>query len=57
MLDQRTQRLFACAKQILYDQCPQHPEHYLCRESETYDESACTRCWENYLYRVINNEV
>ena len=51
------ERLFDCALLILRDGCPPDPARYLCLESEDFDETACGRCWEDYLYKTINGEV
>lgn len=46
--------LFKAARLILHDECPPDPKQYLCLISEDYDETACERCWEEYLFRVVN---
>ncbi len=50
----KSKTLFECAKAILYDQCPFESDQYICRNGEVFDETACTRCWEQYLYKIIN---
>lgn len=46
--------LFDCCKLLLEDGCPKEPKEYLCILSEDYDNTSCKRCWEEYLYRIIN---
>ena len=42
---------------ILQDACPPDPERYICKESEFFDETACQRCWEQYLFSVANGRI
>lgn len=46
--------LFKAARLILEDGCPPDPKQYICRVSECFDETACTRCWDEYLLRIVN---
>lgn len=47
-------QLFEAANTIILDGCPSNPETWFCRKTEDYDEGVCTRCWCNYLLRVLN---
>ena len=52
----RLEKLLDCALLILEDGCPEDPDRYLCREQDFFDETACHRCWEKYLYDVANGK-
>ena len=45
-----------CALSILNDGCPEDPDVYICAESDFFDETACQRCREKYLFQVANGE-
>lgn len=53
-MTQKNKRLFDAARLILNDGCPPDPKQYICRVSECFDETACTRCWDEYLFRIVN---
>lgn len=53
----RRTALLRCGLMILRDECPPNPDRYLCKESEFYDESACERCWSQYLFDVCNGRI
>ena len=55
--DPRVQKLFDAAHKILRDECPDQQPAYFCVQSEDYDPTVCERCWDNWLYRIINREV
>ncbi len=55
-MDRTTDRLFHCCLDILNDRCPSDRKEYLCMKSEEFDETACTRCWSLFLFRVLNNQ-
>lgn len=50
-------QLSECGLLILQDTCPPNPERYICKESEDYDETACERCWRNYLFAVASGKI
>ena len=50
-------QLLKCGLLILQDACPPDPERYICKESEFFDETACQRCWEKYLFDVANGKI
>ena len=47
-------KLFQAAQDILNDRCPLGKGCQLCLQSEEYDEDICNRCWDSYLYKVVN---
>lgn len=53
-MDSKVEELLHCGILILEDACPPNPERYICKESDFYDETACKRCWEKYLFAVAN---
>lgn len=53
-MDSKVKELLRCGVLILEDACPPDPERYICKESDFYDETACKRCWGEYLYAVAN---
>lgn len=55
-MTEKERALFDCAMLILTDKCPREPDRYLCKESEDFDETACQRCWEDYLFKVVNGK-
>lgn len=50
-------KLFHIALDIINDVCPMQPKDYLCKKQLEYDDSICSICVSNYLYRVINGEI
>ena len=46
--------LFKAALILLDDGCPPDPKQYLCM-NDADDETACHRCWEEYLFRIRNS--
>lgn len=50
-------QLLKCGLLILQDACPPNPERYICKESEDFDETACQRCWEQYLFAVASGRI
>lgn len=50
-------QLLKCGLLILQDACPPDPERYICKESEFFDETACQRCWEKYLFDVARGKI
>ena len=51
--DKKIDMLFKAAFNILLDECPNNPKQYYCR-GEDYDETACERCWSEYLLNIVN---
>jgi len=51
------EQLLKCGLLILQDARPPNPERYICKESEDFDETACQRCWEQYLFAVANGRI
>lgn len=51
----KVERLFRCAQMILHDQCPPDNTAYLCKHGEEC-ETECTRCWDNYLWYMLNGK-
>lgn len=47
--------LFKAALILLDDGCPPDPKQYLCVMDQADDETACHRCWEEYLFRIRNS--
>ena len=45
--------LFNSAINILQDGCPENPKCYYCN-GEDYDDTACERCWTEYLSAIVN---
>lgn len=43
----KEQKLFKAGLDILEDFCPKNQEDY-------WEETLCKRCWEKYLYKVMN---
>lgn len=54
-MTRKEQQLFDGALLLLEDGSPPSPKNYLCMECEDFDETACTRCWQEYLFRVVNS--
>lgn len=53
----KEQKLFRAGLDILEDSCPRNQEDYLCGDKlpeDYWDETLCKRCWEKYLFKVIN---
>lgn len=53
----KEQKLFKAGLDILEDSCPRNQEDYLCGSKlpeDYWDETLCKRCWEKYLFKVIN---
>ncbi len=46
--------VFGCALDILHDRCPHHRAAYLCLQQDDFDDEICLRCWERYLFDVVN---
>ena len=53
----KEQKLFKAGLDILEDSCPRSHEDYLCwgnLPEDYWDETLCKRCWEKYLFKVMN---
>ena len=40
---------FDILRGLLYDECPENRDNYLCLKSEVYDDDICKRCWLRYI--------
>ena len=58
MITIKEQKLFLAALDILEDYCPREKEEYLCGggklPEDYWDETLCKRCWEKYLFKLVN---
>ena len=53
----KEQKLFRASLDLLEDWCPRSQEDYLCNgkmPEDYWDETLCKRCWEKYLYKIMN---
>lgn len=53
----KEQKLFRASLDLLEDWCPRNQEDYLCNgkmPEDYWDETLCKRCWEKYLYKIMN---
>ena len=47
--------VFDCALMLVDDSCPPEPCMQLCRwQEDDEDGTACSRCWRQYLFYVVN---
>lgn len=51
---ERISMLFRAAQDILNDGCPVDPKMHLCSMGEEQDCDECNRCWETYLFYLLN---
>lgn len=54
-MSQKEYALFQCARMILCDECPPDRKHYLCMKQEEHEAGDCTRCWDDFLFKVVNS--
>ena len=53
----KEQKLFRAGLDILEDSCPRSHEDYLCGDKlpeDYWDETLYKRCWERYLFKLVN---
>ena len=50
----KVKELFDASLDVLFDYCPKDENAHLCNRSEDYDDEICTRCWSDYLFRIVN---
>ena len=53
----KEQKLFRAGLDLLEDWCPRSQEDYLCNgkmPEDYWDETLCKRCWEKYLFKIMN---
>lgn len=53
----KEQKLFRTGLDILEDYCPRNQEDYLYSgklPEDYWDETLCKRCWEKYLFKLVN---
>lgn len=51
----KVEALFHAAILCIRDNCPPDLSCYMCRKAEDYDENICERCWDDYLFKLVNS--
>ena len=52
---EKVNALFRAALLCLHDNCPPDGECHMCKKAEDYDETICNRCWDDYLFMIVNS--